>query len=61
MINMVNYLIIFKLGYSYTYIYIYFFFFPFPAFFQLFNNLNVEHHRQLVDLALYKSVYYVLL
>ena len=34
----------------FIYIYIYtYFFFPFPAFFQLFNNLNVEHHRQLVD------------
>ena len=53
---MFNYLIIFKLVYSYTYIYI---FLPFPPFFQLFNNLNVEHHERLVDLALYKSVDYI--
>ena len=42
MINMFNYLIIFKLVYSYTYIFV----FPFLPFFQLFNNLNVEHHGQ---------------
>ena len=55
---MFNYLIIFKLVYSYTYIYIYIFL-PFPPFFQLFNNLNVEYHERLVDLALYKSVDYI--
>ena len=53
---MFNYLIIFKLVYSYTYIYI---FLPFPPFFQLSNNLNVEYHERLVDLALYKSVDYI--
>ena len=33
-------------------------FFSFPPFFQPFYDLNVKHHGQLVDLAMYKYIFY---
>ena len=55
MVNMFNNLRIFSIC-LFLYIDIEIFF-SFPSFFQLFYDLNVKHHGQLVDLAVYKYLY----
>ena len=56
MINMFNDLRIFSIC-LFLYIDIEIFF-SFPPFFQLFYDLNVKHHGQLVGLAMYKYIFY---